>query len=484
MGARFLRRLPGLLRRPVSGEEARATVRHRLAHRAADFLTLARTMIFARRDSPYLALLAHAGCQYGDLERLVRREGLEGALGALCRAGVYLTVDEMKGRRAVTRGGLTLRVDPGGLRNPATALHLIAQSSGAGGPRTPIPIDLASVRDQAVDLRLFLDAGNAAGFAHAVWGVPGGSSLAAIVRFAASGYPPVRWFTHVEPQEAGLHVRYRWSARALRWGSVIAGGRLPAPQYAPLGDPREVATWLDEQRRRGRPGNVWTFPTSALAACRYAREVGISIAGTRFSIGGEPITEARLAAIRAEAAEVQIGYGSSETGAIGHGCLRPNAPDDLHFLADLHAVIQPDTRPLPHGLREGSLLFSSLRPTARLILLNVSLGDQAVLENRSCGCPLEQAGWATHLREVRSYEKLTAAGMTFLSGHVLRVLEEVLPARFGGGATDYQLLEEEAADGRPRLRLLVSPTVGPVDLDAVGDAFLRAIGGGSGWSAS
>jgi hypothetical protein len=60
------------------------------------------------------------------------------------------------------------------------------------------------------------------------------------------------------------------------------------------------------------------------------------------------------------------------------------------------------------------------------------------------------------------------------------VLEEALPARFGGGPTDYQLLEEEAEDGRPRLRLLVHPSLGPLDAEAVADAFLSAIGAGSG----
>jgi hypothetical protein len=62
---------------------------------------------------------------------------------------------------------------------------------------------------------------------------------------------------------------------------------------------------------------------------------------------------------------------------------------------------------------------------------------------------------------------------------VIRVLDEVLPARFGGGPTDYQLIEEEAEDGRPRLRLLVHPRVGEVDPAAVGDAFLAAIGDAS-----
>ena len=62
----------------------------------------------------------------------------------------------------------------------------------------------------------------------------------------------------------------------------------------------------------------------------------------------------------------------------------------------------------------------------------------------------------------------------------MRVLEQVLPARFGGGPTHYQLVEEEAIDGRPRLRLLVHPLVGTLDPQEVAEAFLTAIGSGSG----
>jgi hypothetical protein len=69
--------------------------------------------------------------------------------------------------------------------------------------------------------------------------------------------------------------------------------------------------------------------------------------------------------------------------------------------------------------------------------------------------------------------------MTFLDADVIRVLEEVLPARFGGTATDYQLVEEDEG-GHARVRLLVRPEVGPVDLAAVAEAFLAAIGHGTG----
>ncbi len=71
------------------------------------------------------------------------------------------------------------------------------------------------------------------------------------------------------------------------------------------------------------------------------------------------------------------------------------------------------------------------------------MGDQAVVSERACGCPYQQLGWTTHLHGIRSFEKLTAAGMTFLDTDVIRVLEEVLPGRFGGIPSDYQLVEEE-----------------------------------------
>ena len=67
--------------------------------------------------------------------------------------------------------------------------------------------------------------------------------------------------------------------------------------------------------------------------------------------------------------------------------------------------------------------------------------------------------------------------MTFLDVDVIRVLDEVLPGRFGGGPTDYQLIEEETEDGRPRVRLLVHPRVGePSTSTPSADAFLTAIG--------
>ena len=80
------------------------------------------------------------------------------------------------------------------------------------------------------------------------------------------------------------------------------------------------------------------------------------------------------------------------------------------------------------------------------------------------------------------YRALLAAagGMTLLDTDVVRVLEETLPARFGGGPTDYQLVEDEGPAGTPRLRLLVHPAVGKLDSATVAATFLEALATGPG----
>jgi hypothetical protein len=213
--------------------------------------------------------------------------------------------------------------------------------------------------------------------------------------------------------------------------------------------------------------------------CRAATARGVDLRGAHFTMASEPITPARLAAVVATGAEARPCYAITDFGPVGYGCLRPEASDDVHLLRDIHGVIQagPDGERI--GLPSAALLLTSLRSTTPFVTINLSVGDHAVMTDRACGCPLAALGWTSHLWHVRSFEKLTAGGMTFLSSDVVRVLEEALPARFGGGPTDYQFVEEETADARTHLRLLVHPRVGPVDAEAVVDAFLAELGRGS-----
>jgi hypothetical protein len=287
-------------------------------------------------------------------------------------------------------------------------------------------------------------------------------------------------FLTVDPAAPGLHPRYRWSVRLVRWGSLLARVPLPRAEYAPLEHPVPIARWMADALRAGGTPELGTPPSAAVRVCQVGLEAGLDLRGAMFSCGGEPLTPARLAAIQRAGAEASPHYRISESGRIGMGCLARQAPDDLHLFHDLLALIQPGGEGTDDGLPPLAVLISSLRSTAPLILLNVSLGDQAELVRRSCGCRLEQYGWTTHLQKIRSFEKLSAGGMTFLDKDVIRVLEEVLPSRFGGGPIHYQLVEEEDEDGLPRLRLLVHPAIGPLDAEALADTFLAAIGGGSG----
>jgi hypothetical protein len=262
--------------------------------------------------------------------------------------------------------------------------------------------------------------------------------------------------------------------------SVMSGAPMPLPVHVPLDDVTVIGRWLEKVRRAGGIPHVKTYGSSGVCLARWAAETGTDLCGVQLSVSGEPITAARMALIRDSGAEAVPRWGSRECGPIGYGCLRPDRPDDLHLLDDLHAFIQIASEGAGPGLQPGLLLVSSLRPTAPIVLLNVSLGDRATVDERACGCPLATFGWRTHVSAIRSYEKLTAAGMSFLDSDILRVLEEVLPARFGGAPMDYQLVDEDAADGQPRLRLLVHPRVPAFDPAVMTGAFLAEIGGGSG----
>jgi hypothetical protein len=336
-------------------------------------------------------------------------------------------------------------------------------------------VDVANFRDRAVNTALVLAARGAGSWRHALWGVPGGATMTVLLEHTVLGVPPVAWFSQVDPQSAKLDPRYMWSARALRWAGRALGARLPAPVTTPLARPAPILEWIQKCLGAGQTPHLITFPSSAVELSRAAQETGLRLAGLELSIGGEPVTAVKLAAIRASGAHVVPRYGSMESGRIGDGCLAPAAPDDVHVFRDLHAVAQAEAG---SGSKTppGTLLFSSLRDTAPVVLLNVSLGDQGVLEGRRCHCPLEDLGWTTHLHTIRSHEKLTAAGMTLLDADAISVLEESLPARFGGVATDYQLCEEEDDAGRPALVLVIHPRIGPIDGAAVTGAFLQAIG--------
>jgi hypothetical protein len=471
-GARLLARLPGFLRHPVSLAAARDRVATRLAGRATDFVALVRDAVLPDPGSPWRRLLAHAGCTLGDLEACVRREGLEGALGTLLDAGVYLTLDELKGRRPVIRGALTLAVDPARLANPLARRDLPVHSGGSRSAGTPLSWDLAFVRERSATLRLVYAARGGTRWRFANWGVPGSGAIVHALDTAGFGMPPARWFSQVDPGARQLQPRYRWSPRLLRWGGRLAGCRFPAPEHAPLDAPGPVLGWLRDVLDRGETPHLLSYTTSAVRLAEAAAAAGVDLTGAELTMGGEPVSARRVAAIRRTGARCVPRYAMIEAGLVAEGCLDPGAPDEMHLLADLVAVIQPGRRADP--LLADDMLVTSLRRSAPLILINVATGDRVTLGDRRCGCAYEALGWTGRVAGVRSDTTLTAAGMTVADADVAPVLESVLPGRFGGSPSDFQLVEETEGP-RPALRLLVHPALGPLDDAAVRSVFLEAV---------
>lgn len=317
----------------------------------------------------------------------------------------------------------------------------------------------------------------------AVWcpAPPYNAALNELMRCAKLGRSAERWFAQSLPAMDAQGWKFALLTAYLTRGGRIHGLHLPRPALVSLTEARTVAGWLAAQRQAGRPGLLKTNTASGVRVCTAARNAGLNISGSVIRVDSEPLTPARAAIFRSAGCIVWSHYAMSEAGIVGLPCGRPAAVDEIHLVSDKIAMIRR-RRTMRGGQGVQANIYTTLLPTTPKLMLNVSVGDYSVLERRSCGCPLEALGYDTHLHTIRSYEKLTSEGMNFLGHDLIRLVEEVLPARFGGGPTDYQVAETEV-DGLPKVEVLVSPAVGPVDEAAVVTTiidFLNAVPGASG----
>ncbi|MGH7536357.1 MAG: hypothetical protein ACREMG_12380, partial [Gemmatimonadales bacterium] len=331
----------------------------------------------------------------------------------------------------------------------------------------------AMLVDVAVGAVLFIDARRGATWRHARWSFVGVSTnILWNLRLTGPGYGLDRWFSQVDPGTWPIHARAL--TRLTSWIGARAGVPLPTPEYALLDDPRPIVEWLTDTRRAGGTPHLQSTVGALVALAQEAVRRGHDLEGAQLLPSAEPLTPARLGALRATGAEAVPSYGAKEAGQIGWGCLAPIAADDMHLTDDRFAVIQPGSHGIHAGLPPGALLFTSLRAAWPLVLLNVSLGDQAVMDRRVCGCPLGAAGWQMHVHDVRSFDKLKVGGFPLDPAALIRLIDETLPGRFGGAPSDFQVVEDEAhvVTGHPCIRLLVHPRVGPVDAHEVAAMFL------------
>jgi hypothetical protein len=472
---RLARRLRRYVGERDTVEQGLARLQERMERRESNFLTTAEHAIYGHPGSPFLPLLRQAGCELGDLRRMVHDEGLEPALRKLRAEGVYVRFEESKGRAPIVRGRLEYPVTPADFDNPAGRKDLESSTSGSTGDRTRNPVDFDFSAAQGPIKMLIQSRQGILGLpsAHIRGRLPESSGFGGALGASRRGETPERWFAPVLEPPRRTELRFVLAHHFVVALLRLHGVAVRKPEPFRMDEVGRIARWAADTVAARGGCMVNCTPSMALRISLAAREQGIDLAGVVFRAAGEAMTPAKMAGIRAAGARAVVDYAMSGMGGVGVGCLRPIGVNDQHLQTHHLAIIQAPRRVADREV--GALLFTTLLPNAPRVFLNLESDDYGVLEERRCGCPLDDLGLHTHVRDVRSFKKLTAEGITLVGSEMEHVLESVLPARFGGSPLDYQLAEEEDERGFTRVCINVSPRVRLDDEQALIDAVLEGL---------
>ncbi len=459
-------------------ELAQKTLRERVLHREENFLNLIQKGIFGYSKSPYLKLLAAKKIKFLDIKQWVDNEGLENSLHRLQHEGVYFTVEEYKGREEVSRNGVRFRLREKEFDNPFLSAAYEVRSGATRSAGTRIRIDFDYLVQRSFYDAFILNLHDSLTSPIANWFpvFPGAPGINSSLRFARIGNPPKKWFTQVEKSYLKVNWEKRWGTNYIIYMSKLLGVPLAKPEYVELNNAYKVAKWASNVLNDNSNCVVYTFASSAVRVCQAAVENNLNIKGTRFLVTGEPLTLGKKKEIERVGARAIPIYGISEGGVVAAGCNQDYAEcDHCHSLKDTIAIIN-HKREVPHcDLEVDALLFSSLLYESPKILLNVEMGDYGVIDTKPCDCDFGKLGFDKHISKIRSFEKLTGEGVTFVDTDFIHIIEEVLPKKFGGQSTDYQLIEEEGPNGLTHLNLLISPRLDGLDEKTVIDTFVNQL---------
>ena len=471
---RYAAGLRGFLSRSIDLEEAKAVITQQLQDRDEIFLRILEGGVFGNPQSPYKRLLDHAGYNFEGLQSLVRNEGLEATLSQLYDSGVFVTLEEFKGRAPISRPGIEFEVREQDFENPLNNPHFQGSTGGSRSNGSRVPFNFNFLIQDAAACLYGLHANGVVSRPIVICNAapPLTDGFIQLFRLARAGYMPRRWFASNKPGWNRQGLQGRALMMYTLASSRLFGRPVPRPEHP--SDVSVIVGYISELVRTGTPPVVRIVAGQAVRVCLAAERSGSDISGTVFYCGGEPYTAGKAAVLERVGARGITHYGLSESGILSFKCSTPTEHDDMHVL-DHKAAILPRTKQLAAGLTVQALHLTIPVLSAPKIMLNVESGDYGSIEERDCDCIWQQFGFKTHIHSVRSYEKLSSEGVTFMGSMLYELLEETLPARFGGNPTDYQLVEEEE-DGLPRVNILVSPRLGPVDEGAVMEAIFDCLG--------
>jgi len=473
----FILGLQNFFRQRISLTEAQAIIQRRMAERDTNFLRLVERGIFGYSKSPYRPLLELAGCELGDIRNMVRSKGLEATLRELRKAGVYITFEEFKGHKPIVRNGTVFHIQPRQFDNPFLSRHYQTTTGGSTGLGTRIHNDLDYLAALAPNLMIEQHILGALGAPVAIWfgTLPDPTGINAVLIRARYGEGTLKWFVPVYDDKPKISLKYRLANQCTLLAGRLFGEPLPWPEAVHLDQAAIVARWAAKMAAAYGACLILTHVSRALRVSMAALEEGLDLTHVIFAAGGEPPSPAKVRVIKRTGARWAPKFIAGDFGAVGLGCRQPMDENDLHFLKDGLALIQYPRRVPGSEITVQAFNFTSLLPSAPKLLLNVESDDYGIVETRACGCPFESYGYSEHLRKVLSFRKLTGEGVTLVGSEMLHILEEVLPARFGGSPLDYQLLEEEDQQGYTRLCLLVSPRIQNIDESQVIETVLEAL---------
>jgi hypothetical protein len=465
--ARYTVGLRAYCRRQISLREAESIIRQGMKSRGARFMLMLERSILGYKPSPYRQLLKAAGCELGDVQRMVASDGVEGTLERLHRVGVYVTYEEFKGRAIAVRGSQTFQFDDADFDNPLVRGEYAGSTGGSGGRPTRIKIDLEFLEQMVPHWAVWFDIHGVLRqplvFVHPIYPTAMAHHLMAL-KF---GNRAVKWFATAKGRDGG----YRLAAASVH-GITQKIAKLHGPDSD--SSPARVAAYLGALAAAGHRPGVNVPPSMAARIGLAAKDAGVSLQGVTFLLGAEPLTMARKQSIESSGARATVTYGFSEGGNVGNQCDHPVAPDDIHVSLDTYAAIHD---PLATHAEQHShpLFLTTFRSATPKVLLNTEVGDAAVLETRPCDCRFSELGYTQHVHTVRSVRKLTGDGVTFHDADIITALDALAQA-FGGGPADYQVIEQQSAAGLPRYSLVVSTRVGPLNEAVVVEKFLSQLG--------
>jgi len=222
--SRLALELRGFLRGTITLEESKQVIAQRLRDREKNFLNLVQKGIYQNPKSPFFKLLELAGCQYGDIEAGVNKDGIEATLQKLLAEGVYVSWEEFKGRKEVVRGGQHFQFKARDFDNPYLPVYYQKQSSGSRSAGTRTTFDLNNQLERSYYELPLLIANNALDVPMGLWFpvLPAAAGISNMLRYWKIGQPATRWFSPVDEGEV-IDTVLRELRRAPHPGKLTAG---------------------------------------------------------------------------------------------------------------------------------------------------------------------------------------------------------------------------------------------------------------------